>query len=115
VDPNFGAGLVALSIQMPIWIIDTPTNREWAEYVWSRAGSNRKTVTTFRVYDGDAAKWYRGVLPQIELHHGQFSQSPAYDSIEVFGADLTVDLRDAFSSYGFTISSQRTDGFSAVR
>jgi len=115
VDPNFGERLVSLVTQMPIWIVDTPANRAWAEYVWSHAGSNQKAVTTFRVNDGDGAEWCRSILPQIELHHGQFSESTPYNSIEVFGAGLTVDLRDALSSYGFTISSQRADGFCAVR
>ena len=112
VDPNFGERLTSLADQMPVWIADTPTNRTVAESVWSRAGSH---VTTFRVAGDDAAEWCRDILPQVDLHHGEHSQSPAFNSIEVFGAGATPNLRDALSTYGFTISSERADGFRAVR
>ena len=72
-------------------------------------------MTTFRVVGDDVAEWCRNILPQVDLHHGEYFQSPAFDSIEVFGATVTPDLRDAFSTYGFTISSERPDGFRAVR
>jgi hypothetical protein len=112
VDPNFGDRLPTLANQMSIWIADTPTNRSAAESLRSQAGSN---ITTFRVAGTDAAEWCRAILPQVELHHGEHSQSPPCDSIEVFGAGANADLRDAFSNYGFTISSERSDGFRAVR
>jgi hypothetical protein len=112
VDPDFGDRLPSLADQMSVWIADTPTNRTVAESLWSHAGSN---ITTFRVVGDDATEWCRAILPQVELHHGEYSQSPAFDSIEVFGADATPNLRDAFSKYGFTISSERPDGFRAVR
>ena len=100
---------------MPVWIADTPANRTSAELLWSHLDSARSTVTTFRVNGDDATQWCRAILPQVELHHGEYSQSRAFDSIEVFGAAATPNLRDAFSEYGFTISSERPDGFRAVR
>lgn len=112
VDPNFGERLMSLADRMPVWIADTPTNRTVAESVWSREGSN---VTTFRVAGDDAAEWCRAILPQVDLHHGEYSQARAFDSIEVFGAGANTKLRDALSQYGFTISSERPDGFRAVR
>ena len=115
VDPNFGGRLLSLANQMPVWIAHTPTNRACAESLWSHAGSVRFSVTTFRVTGDRADEWCRAILPQVDLHHGEYSQSPAYDSVEVFGAGATADLRSAFSEYGFTISSERSDGFRAVR
>jgi hypothetical protein len=112
VDPAFGDRLSSLADQMPVWIADTPRNRPIAELLRSHAGSN---ITTFRVAGDDAAEWCRAILPHVELHHGKYSQSPPFDSIEVFGAGATPNLRDAFSEYGFTISSERPDGFRAVR
>jgi hypothetical protein len=112
VDPNFGERLISLANQMPVWIADTQTNRPVAESLWSHAGSR---VTTFRVAGDDAAEWCRTILPQVDLHHGGYSQSPAFNSIEVFGASATPDLRGAFSTYGFMISDERPDGFRAVR
>ena len=115
VDPNFGERLELLATHMPVWIADTPTNRTCAESLWSRADAHCPTVTTFRTNGDDSAEWCRAILPQVELHHGEYSQSPAFDSIEVFGAGATPNLRDALSEYGFTISSERPDGFRAVR
>ena len=113
VDENFGERLQSLADQMPVWVADTPTNRTVAEALWSQAGSN---ITTFRVSAGDdAAEWCHAILPQVESHHGEYSPSPPLNSIEVFGARATPTLRDAFSKYGFTISSKRADGFRAVR
>jgi hypothetical protein len=55
------------------------------------------------------------ILPQVDLHHGQYSQSPPYRAVEVFGAQATEDLGRVFSKYGFTISAERSDGFRALR
>lgn len=112
VDPDFGDRLSSLADQMPVWIAHTPPNRTMAESLLNRGDSK---ITTFRVVDDDAAEWCEIILPQVLLHHGEHSQSPPIDSIEVFGTSATPSLRDAFSKQGFTISSQRPDGFRATR
>jgi len=115
VDPDFGDRLLSLANQMPVWIADTPTNHMCVESIWSDDDSKRTNVTTFRVTDGEASDWCRMILPQVDSHHGQYSQSPAYRAVEVFGAQATADLRRVFSKYGFTISAERSDGFRALR
>ncbi len=112
VDPDFGDSLSALADQMPVWIAHTPPNRAMAESLSSRADSK---ITTFRVVGDDPAEWCRIILPQVLLHHGEYSQSPPIDSIEVFGTRATPSLRDAFSKHGLTISSEKPDGFRATR
>jgi hypothetical protein len=96
VDPDFGDRLLALASQMPVWIADTPANHTCAESLWSSDAQKQTNVTTFRVTGGDAADWCRMILAQIDLHHGEHSQSPPYRSIEVFGAAATTDLRRCF-------------------
>ena|SRR5882724_2940858 len=115
VDPNFGERLLSLASQMPVWIVDTPSNRTCAKAFWSHASSVRSRVTTFRVTGDDSEEWCQTIFPQVDLHHGEYSQSPIYDSVDVFVVDPTADLRDAFSKYGFTILSERPNGFRAVR
>jgi hypothetical protein len=115
VDPVFGERLLSLADQMPVWIADTPVNRSGAELFWSNVGQRRSVVTTFRVNGNDVADWCRTILPQVDIHHGDYSQSPAYSAVEVFGATATPLLRAVFSEYGFTISSERSDGFRAIR
>ena len=93
VDPDFGDRLVSLAKEMPVWIADTPNNRPVVESLWSRHDSN---VTTFQVVGTDAAEWCRNIIGQIHLHHGEYSQSPPYNSVEVFGVGVTPNLRRAF-------------------
>lgn len=112
VDPDFGDRLSSLADQMPVWIAHTPPNRTVAESLLKRADSN---ITTFRVVGDDAAEWCGSILPQVLLHHGEYSQTHTIDSIEVFGTRAVPSLRDAFSKHGFKISSKRPDGFRAVR
>jgi hypothetical protein len=115
VDPEFGDRLLSLATQMPVWIADTPANRLSAESVRSNDASHQTNVTTFVVTGGDASDWCRMILPQVDLHHGKYSQSPPYRALEVFGAQASADLRRVFSKYGFTISAERSDGFRALR
>ena len=114
-DPSFGDRLLSLATHMPIWIADTPSNHLSAESVWSSYASKQTNVTTFQVIGGDATDWCRMILPQVDLHHGKYSQSPPYRALEVFGTRATADLRRVFSKYGFTIASERVDGFRALR
>src|SRR5258706_7009537 len=109
VDPDFGERLLSLANQMPVWIADTAANSAFLESLWARQSSARPNVTTFCIAGDDVTRWCRGILPQVDLHHGEYSQSPAYNAVEVFGAAATPDLREAFSGYGFTISSERSD------
>ena len=115
VNPDFGEQLLTLADAMAIWIVDTPANRKLVDLLSSQSGSNRFNVTTFRVKGDDRMRWCREVLPQVDLHHGEYSANPAYDSVEVFGISYTKDLRDAFLDYGLKITSERADGFRAVR
>jgi hypothetical protein len=115
VDSDFGDRLLSLANQMPVWIADTPANHTSVESLRSKDDSNGTNVTTFLVTSGEASDWCRMILPQVDLHHGQYSQSPPYRAVEVFGAQATEDLRRVFSKYGFTISAERSDGFRALR
>jgi hypothetical protein len=112
VDPDFGDRLSSLADKMPVWIADTPPNRTMAESSWKGGNAN---ITTFRVVGDDPGEWCQLIIPQVLLHHGENSQFPPIDSIEVFGTSSTKSLRDAFSKHGFTISSKRPDGFRATR
>jgi hypothetical protein len=115
VDPNFGDRLLALAKRMPVWIADTPANHAQVESLWAADTSHETNVTSFRVTGGGASDWCRMILPQVELHHGKYSQSPPYRALEIFGAAVTPDLRRLFGKYGFTIGGERDDGFRALR
>ena len=118
VDPEFSERLLPLAREMNVWIADTPVNRPSAELFWSSNvdDSSRRTVTTFKVKLGEAGEhWCRAILPQVDLHHGEYSQSPPYSVVDVFGARLTPELRDVFAEYGFANCAERSGGFRATR
>lgn len=116
VDPNFGDELHRLARRMPVWIVDIPGNRAAVETVRSETDTQtRSAVTTFTVRGDDLSQWCRAILPQIDLHHGEYSQSPAYDSVDVYGSAATVELVKIFSECGFRVTSEGPDRFSATR
>jgi hypothetical protein len=116
-DPEFGERLLTVANEMPVWIVDTPINRSWAERVWSSANvADRGAVTTFSVNPNQPAEyWCRDILPMIDLHHGKHSQRPAYSAVDVLGTQLTPRLRKIFAEYGFKTLTERPDGFRASR
>lgn len=116
VDPEFGERLLSIDSGATVWIADTPVNRPVAESVWSSiAGAGSPSITTFKVdRNKTPEQWCRGILPSIDLHHGQYSQTPAYSIVDVIGAGLTPELREAFAEYGFASFAERSDGFRAT-
>jgi hypothetical protein len=119
VDSEYGARLDALSVAMPVWIADTPTNRAAAEALWRRAPESIShiapgAITTFRVRLSEPpSAWALSVLGEIDLHHGEYSQTPAYNALEVIGTEATSDLRKALEEYGLSEFKSRAGGFRA--
>jgi len=117
-DPNFGDRLGDLSAGMPVWIVDTPVNRAAAEAIWASrpALTQFDGVTTFRIDRGSAPEvWLAGVLPDVDLHHGEYSHVPPYAGIEVFGAGVTLVVREALGQLGIGNITERPGGFLAMR
>jgi hypothetical protein len=54
-------------------------------------------------------------LGTIDLHHGPCSTETPYTVIEVIGARLAIDVREALGELGFDEFVERADGFSARR
>ncbi len=119
VDPEYGQRLEALAVEMPVWVADTPTNRVAAEALWRRASASIShtspgAITTFKVDANDSPPlWALSVLGEIDLHHGENSQTPAYNVLEVIGSEVTRDLRDALAEYGLTELQPRVGRFRA--
>jgi|SRR4030095_14875329 hypothetical protein len=117
-DTEFGEQLLALASRMPVWIVDTPTNCAAAQRCWDL--NARQThlggVTTFKIDQAQSPEtWLLDILANVDLHHGQYSQNPPYRAVEVFGAKLTSELRDAFAQFGLVEFAQRSGGFVATK
>jgi hypothetical protein len=119
VDPEFGYALLRLASHVHVWIIDTLTNRAAAEIVWSKEGgvpSLERGVTTFSKVATDAPdEIVASVLDSIELHHGEYSHSPPWSVLEVYGTTPTPSLSTALAEHWFTNISPTPGGFRAWR
>lgn len=118
VDPGFGERVRDIVTRMPAWVVDTEVNRRVAEQVWadSRAAGtyHGDTLTTFRVDStATAEQWCASILPSVAMHHDAYSHYLGYSAVEVFGAELTPDLRRSFAEYRLTEVSPLPGGFRA--
>ena len=118
-DPYFGLRLETIAQRMPVWVVDTPTNRPYAEKLWAqrKAGHSAADVTTFCVCESNPADdWCLGILDTIDLHHGEYSADPPYQALEVIGANITDEIRSKLASLGFVnIVANPPRGFRASR
>ena len=118
VDRGFGERLTELELGVPVWIVDTPTNKAVVQRLWKeRTGTNHLTgITSF-----DDLKSYSpedvliAELDTIELHHGHYSADPPYTILEVVGAQLSTRVREEMSAYGFSEFQANPEGFIAIR
>jgi len=56
-----------------------------------------------------------GILDQVELHHGEHSQSPPYSELQIVGTCLSPRLRAELREYGFVRFENFEDGFVAYK
>ena len=118
VDREFGEKLAELVRGVPVWIVDTPTNKPVAQRFWNeRPDENHLTgITTFNDLNSlSPEEMLLGHLDTIELHHGSHSADPPYTVIEVFGTQLTANTKSVLSEYGFNAFHITSTGFTASR
>jgi hypothetical protein len=73
-------------------------------------------ITGFRFDENLAAEdQFVAMLGTIELHPGPFSSNFPYNILNVLGARLTMNVRDALSEIGFSHFVEANDGFTALR
>jgi hypothetical protein len=109
--PDYSVELENLSLRMPVWLADTPSNRGGAEEAWRAAAQwPQISVTLFRPPAGapTTEDWHT-MLEQITLHERSF------DALEVFGAELSEVAREALVEGGFTRFDEMPSGFKAKK
>ena len=110
--------LPSLSERFHVWAVDSPTNRAAAVAVWQAHPGHRRNlgVTLFTSSpDESLVDVCLRVLADIDLHHGELSECPPYQAVEVFGRVLSDELRRAFGQFGLTEFSTTPEGFRAHR
>ena len=109
--------IAALADRVHVWAIDTPENRRKAEAVWRRrVGNQHELSMTLFPFDPVAPdQIVLDVLESIDLHHGEFSQSPAWSRAKVYGALPTPSLTTELHRFGFFHIDEIDGGFVAWR
>ena len=118
VDRNFGERLAELARGVPVWIVDTPSNKAVAQRLWKeRPNESHLTgITTFDDTESSSAdELLIAELDSIDLHHGVHSADPPYTELEVLGARLTDTAKQALAAYGFAKFHENSIGFTAIR
>lgn len=116
-EKEFGERLVSLAQTGPVWIVDTPANREATQKVWAaHKGQTHLTgVTTFNAAGCSAEDALINDLDTIDLHHGVYSADPPYTVLEVIGTPITERLKTELAAFGFNEFESMPAGFRAVR
>ncbi len=111
VAPEYGERLTGLPLGEPAWVADTTSNKSVIQRMWSQKWEG---ITSFQVAPSATPEdWLISVLDEVELHHGELSQSPAYSALQVVGTTLSRRLRTELESYGFNQFEDAPDGFLA--
>ena len=79
VDREFGERLSELERGVPVWIVDTPTNKPVAQRLWKeRPEENSLTgITTFDdLQSASPDEMFLAELYMVDLHHGAYSAAP---------------------------------------
>ncbi|HEX7154290.1 MAG TPA: hypothetical protein VF618_22570 [Thermoanaerobaculia bacterium] len=103
-EPDFSARLPTLCFHTPVWLADTPENREAAEDAWRQMVEwPHISVTMFRPH----TDWAE-LLGLVTLQQRG-------DTIDVIGAPLTADAQNALAGAGFVHVDATPQGFRASR
>ena len=73
-------------------------------------------ITTFTVNEQDSSEaMLLQVLPDVDLHHGEYSHVPPWDTLEIYGAVVTPPVREALGELGVIQYKSTPYGFVCSR
>jgi hypothetical protein len=113
VDEHFGAKLLDLPQNEPVWIVDLPGNAHGIKTArMFRVGNNHLTgITSFQAEPtSDPRNHIIEMLPTIEEHHGIYSHNPPFDALRIFGFADADSIEDECRKIGFDLY-ERTDTY----
>lgn len=113
-DPETGSGLKEYAARGPVWITQSPQNREAAEAYWKSKSESDQSVTIWsEPRTGGSKEEWLGIVDAIELHHSKDWSGPGVEAIEVCGVCLNDRAAAALREFGYEVSETRGDGFRA--
>jgi hypothetical protein len=100
-DEDYSSQLEKLAFHTPVWLVDTPANRNAAEQAWHAAIEwPHITVTLFRRQEWET------LLEQIA-----FQEKRPVESMEIIGEPLSDAAENAFRAAGFDRFDYTDRGF----
>jgi hypothetical protein len=116
-DRKFGSRISELLEDGPVWVVDSPINRDSAEKAWAEFTKHNHLngVTVFTATERDPSQTLIYEMPTIDLHHGVYSADPAYTIIRVFGCTLITEVQESLAEFGFNSFDRTDEGFNATR
>jgi hypothetical protein len=93
-DTECGDGIFEYAQRGPVWVTHSAANRAAVEKYWTSKSVDANEVSVWSSPRGDSEESWLGILDDLERHHGEFA-GPGIASIEVVGAELTAEAREA--------------------
>ena len=124
VDPDYGELLERSARSAPVWIVDTPTNREVFVRLWNHLSNPdhraKGAITSFKITNPqDRMGNLLGILPELETHHGEVGGNylvfPPGFVLKVIGLELTENVKSALRDFGFKSFVGIPVGFQACK
>ena len=118
VDTDFGKSLASIAQRVHVWLCRSPSNTAAAEAYRSAdpEQSLERGVTTFSVQEHETPEdMLLSVLGDVDLHHGEHSHPPPWDTLEIFGVGPTASVRAALADYGVNAFDTTPYGFKCSR
>ena len=114
-DRDFGEELQDVATQMAVWIIDSPPNKAVARELWEWQPKPEHMSATFMEPAVPDETSFAGLMNNIELHHGEYSQTPPFHELEVIGLKPTSTVEEVLSDFGFALMETTIASFRAGR
>lgn len=110
VDPDYRGDLVALTNVRPVWIVDSPGNKERIDFVWA-IGDKRNLFELRRLKFANPEDRVTNLLEVLGLLDDHYAK---YDFV-VHGLQRDPQTTELLESEGFRIVKDEPDGFEAKR
>lgn len=116
-DPEFGERIGELLETGPVWVLDSPANRDSAQKIWLKSPypDQLTGVTVFKGSgDHNPAQMLINELETIDLHHGVYSTTHPFTVIRIVGCGLCPEVKKEFEKFGFETFTPTAEGFEAT-
>ncbi|MEC4589489.1 hypothetical protein VPG91_00675 [Nitrospirillum amazonense] len=108
-DPDFGGRLSEFAALHPVWVCQSPANREAAERLWAKDGHAHQVTVFTRANMTSPENAFISLMDTIDQHH------PMWRRLSVFGCQATPAVREALADYGGSTFEEMPGGFAVDR